>query len=137
MMRNRMAIASLVVAILSASSAASFATETPSPQPSPNAMHAKQKLTTAQKAAVLDAHTIFDAAKTNAQNGFDRALADAQAIRDQAISVAGNNAVGVRAAKKDFRESYNIIYRAYVADLNNAKSILQNSIAAAMAAKKG
>lgn len=106
------------------------------PQPSYSATSTKQSLTNAQKAAILDANSIFAAAKLNAQNGFDRALADAQAVRDQAIATVGTNAVDIRAAEKNFRESYKIIYRAYTAALNNAKSIRQASIAAAQASKK-
>lgn len=126
----------ILVAILFSAPATSFATDTASPQPSQSASSSRQSLTNAQKAAILDANSIFAAAKLNAQNGFDRALADAQAVRDQAIAAAGTNAVDIGAAKKDFRESYKIIYRAYTAALNNAKSIWQASIAAAKAAKK-
>lgn len=136
MIRTKAVIASFMVALFIAAPSTSFATDTVSPQSSHSSTSTKQSLTNAQKTAILDANSIFAAAKINAQDGFDRALADAQAVRDQAIATAGTNAVDIRAAKKNFRESYKIIYRAYTAALNNAKAIRQASIAAAKAAKK-
>lgn len=135
-MRGRTVIALFLVALFSAAPVTSFATNTASPHPSPSAMHTKPTLTQAQKDAISAARSIFAAALLNAQNGLGRALADAQAVLDQAISVAGTNTVAIRAAKKDFKESYRIIYRAYTTALNNAKSILQSAIATALAATK-
>ena len=135
-MRGRNVIALFLVAIFCAAPATSFATDTASPQPAPSIMHAKATLTQAQKDAISAARSIFAAAQLNAQNGIGRALADARAVLDQAISVAGTNSVAIRAAKKDFKESYRIIYRAYTTTLNNAKSVMQSSIATAIAVKK-
>lgn len=137
MIQTKAVIALFLVGVFSASSATSFATDTTSPKPSTNATHTKQLLTDAQKAAILDANSIFAAAKVNAQNGFDRAIADAQAVRDQAISIAGTNAAAIRAAKQDFREFYKNIYDAYKTALSNARSVRDASLAAVKAAKKG
>lgn len=110
------------------------ATLTPSPSPSPQltakAKPAKQILTQAQKDAIAAAHLAFSNAKINAQNGFDRAIADAQAIRDQAIAAAGKDKNALSAAGKDYRTSYRAILNAYKADLKNAKSVFQAAIAA-------
>lgn len=135
-MQGKTFISLFLVALFSAAPVTSFATDTASPQPSPSLIHAKARLTQAQKDAISAARSIFAAAQLNAQNGIGRALADAQAVRDQAISVAGTNLVAIRAAKKDFKESYRIIYRAYTTALNNAKSVLQSAIATAKAVKK-
>jgi len=136
-MQKRIVIAMLMVALLSTSPTIVFATETPSPQSSPSATHTKQMSTQTQKDAISAARSVFAAARANAQIGFDRALADAQAIRDQAIAAAGTDANAIRAAKKDYRQSYKTIYRAYSTNLNNAKSILRSALASATAAKKG
>lgn len=134
-MRSRRLIIFFLIAIFMASPAASFATDTPSPQSSPSLTHTKQGLTQAQKDAISTARSIFAAAKMNAQNGFDRALADAQAVRDQAITVAGTNAVEIRAAKKNYMYSYKIILRAYKSDLDTAKSVLKNALTVVRASK--
>lgn len=121
----------LSVALISIAPTPVFAAGTPSPQPNSTVNPAKQALTQAQKAAIAAARSAFALAKSNAQNGFDRALADAQAIRDQAITAAGNDQNAIRIAKKDYRNSYKIILNAYRTDLNAAKSILQNALASA------
>lgn len=136
MMQKRTSIALLLVALMSAAPTTVFAADTPSPQSSPSGTHTRQILTQAQKEAIAAARSAFAAAKSNAQNGFDRALADAQAVRDQAIATAGTDANAIRAAKKDYRDSYKIIYRAYSTNLNNARSILQSALASAKVAKK-
>lgn len=132
MMRKRTCVVLLSIALMSTASTTVFAAGTPSPQPNSSANPAKQTLTQAQKAAIAAARSAFALAKSNAQNGFDRALADAQAIRDQAIMAAGNDQNAIRIAKKNYRDSYKIILHAYRADLNTAKSILQNALASAM-----
>ena len=134
-MRSRHIISALLVAIFIAAPATSFATDTPSPQSSPSPRHSKQVLTQAQKDAILAARLIFAAAKTNAQNGFDRAIADGEAVRDQAIAAAGANAVEIRAAKKNYNYSYKIILRAYKSDLDAAKSVLINALTLARVQK--
>lgn len=131
MMRSRYVTSFFLVAIFIAAPATSFATDTPSPSP----MHAKQVLTQAQKDAISAARSIFAAAKINARNGFDRALADAQAVRDQAITAAGTNRVEIRAAKKNYNSSYKIILRAYKSDLDSAKSVLKNALTVVRASK--
>jgi hypothetical protein len=135
MLRSRHIISVFLVAIFIAAPASSFATDTPSLQPSPSPRHAKQVLTQAQRDAILDARSVFATAKMNALNGFDRALADAQAVRDQAIAAAGTNAVEIRAAKKNYSYSYKIILRAYKSDLDRAKSALKNALTLARAPK--
>jgi hypothetical protein len=135
MMRSRHVISVFLVAIFIAAPTTSFAIDTPSPQSSPSPTHTKQVLTQAQKNAISTARSIFAAAKLNAQNGFDRALADAQAVRDQAIAAAGTNAVEIRAAKKNYSYSYKIILRAYKSDLDRAKSALKNALTLVRAPK--
>ena len=141
-MKKRIFIALTLVAVMSAAPTTVFATPTPSPQspqspqPSPSSTHPKQVLTQAQKDVISAARSAFAAAKANAQNGFARAIADAQAIRDQAIGAAGTSPNAIRAAKKDFRDSYKTIFRAYTTNLNNAKLIFQRALAALNAAKK-
>lgn len=134
-MRSRYVISFFLVAIFISAPATSFATDTPSPQSSPPPKHTKQLFTRAQKDAISAARSIFAAAKINAQNGFDRALADAQAVLDQAIAAAGANAVEIRAAKKNYNYSYKIILRAYKSDIYSAKSVLKNALTLVRASK--
>lgn len=123
-------------ALAISSTATVFAVDTPAPSPtaspqiSAKSKPIKQVLTQAQKEAIADARAMFASAKANAQNGFDRAVADAQAIRDQAILAAGTDKKALSAARKDFKVSYIAILNAYRTDLKDAKSIFQTAIAA-------
>jgi hypothetical protein len=101
------------------------------PQPSST----KQSLTQVQRKAISAARLNYAMAKSDALNGFDRALADAKAIQDQAIVIAGSDQVAVRIEKKNYKQSYKTILHAYKADLNLAKVTLLNAIAAAKANK--
>jgi len=134
-MRKRIFIAPILVGIVFAAPTTAFAADTPSPQSSPSATHSKQTLIQAQKDAISAARAVFAAAKSSAQNGFDRALADAKAIRDQAIAAAGTDLNAVRAAKRSYRDSYKMILHAYKSDLDAAKLVLKNALAAARASK--
>lgn len=135
MMRGRHAISFFLVAIFMATPSASFATDPPSPKSSPSPRHTQQVLTQSQKAAFSAARLAFAAAKENAQNGFDRALADAQAVRDQAIEVAAGNTAEIRAAKKNYNYSYKIIRRAFKSNLDAAKAVLKNALTVVRATK--
>lgn len=135
-MRKKIVISLSLVAIMSAGPTTVFAMDTPSPQSSRPAAHSKQALTQAQKDAVRAARSVFAAAKTGARNGFDRALADAKAVRDQAVAGAGTDQNSIRAAKKNFRNSYKTIYCAYIEDLKKAKSTFQSAIAVAIGSNK-
>lgn len=117
-MRKRTGLALLSFSMMVASSTAGFAADTS---------------TQMQKEAIVAARAAFDLAKSNAQNGFDRALADAQAIQDQSIASAGKDENSIRIAKKNYRDSYKIILRAYKSDVNAAKAILRNALAAVRA----
>ena len=109
-------------------------TATPTPQISAKSKPVKQGPTQAQKDAIAAARLAYAKAyakaNANAQNGFDRAIADAQAIRDQAILAAGTDKNAPSTARKDYRTSYWAILNIYGADLKNAKTIFQNAIAA-------
>lgn len=112
---------------------ASFAAETatPSPRPSQTVTPTKQVLTPAQREAIALARSNFAAAKANAQDGFDRAIADAKALRDQAILDAGSDKTAIAAAKKAYRDSYRTIVIAYRTDMKNAKAELRSALAKA------
>jgi hypothetical protein len=137
-MRKRIGLALLSLSMM-ASSTSGFAADTPSPnspKPTSSAKTAKPVLTQVQIEAMVAARAAFALAKSNAQNGFDRALADAQAIRDQAIASAGKDEKSIQIAKKNYHDSYKIIMRAYKSDVNAAKSVLKNALAAVRASQK-
>lgn len=128
-MRKRAGIVVLLsIAMFSVVQNSGFAAVTQSPKPSTTTRPLHSGLTQKQKEAIIAARAAFALAKSNAQNGFDRAIADAQAIRDQAISNAGNNANSIRVAKKSYNDSYKIILRAYKSDLNAAKLVLKATL---------
>jgi hypothetical protein len=135
MMGKRSVIAVSLVALMSFAPTSAFATDAPSPQASPSASHLKQILTQTQKVAIVAARVAFSLARSNAQNGFDRAIADAKAIRDQAIASAGTDANSIRLAKKNYNDSYKIILRAYKSDLNAARTVLKNALSNVRASK--
>lgn len=133
-MRKRTSLALLSIAMMLASSSSGFAADTPKPLSTAKAT--KQVLTQMQKEAIAAARAAFALARSNALNGFDRAIADAQAIRDQSIGSAGKDMNSIRVAKKNYRDSYKIILRAYESDVNAAKSVLNNALAAVRASQK-
>lgn len=130
--RSKYAI-TLIVLLIATTPVVGYAAESSAPSASPTsiAKPAKQVLTQAQKDAISAARSAFAAAKVNAQNGFDRALADAKAIRDQSILAAGKDKGALAAARKTFRDSYQMILNAYKTDMKNAKSALRSALAAA------
>jgi type II secretory pathway pseudopilin PulG len=107
----------------------------PTRHPTSSIAHVKQTLTQRQREAIVAARTAFASAKSDAFNGFDRALADAKAIRDQSVLAAGSNHIAIRVANKNYKDSYRTILRVYKTDLSNAKETLLNSITAAKANK--
>jgi len=133
MKRRSLRVLLLSAVFLATPMASAYAadTATPSAHPSSSPKAEKQLLTQAQKDALAAARSTFSAAKVNAQNGFDRALADAQAIRDQAIAAAGSDQNAIHAARKSFKESYKIILDAYRFDLKNAKANFLSALNAA------
>jgi hypothetical protein len=135
-MRKKFIILLSLVAIMSATPVTVFAADLPSPQSSPSAKQSKQILTQAQKDAISAARAVFAASKVSAQDGFARAVADAKAIRDQAIAEAGNDLKAARAAKKNYGNSYWTINRAYMTHLKNAKLVLHRAIASAIDSNK-
>lgn len=124
--------ATVVLAVLIAAiPMTGYAAETATPSPTTMATPAKQVLTQAQKVAIVAARSAFSVAQANAQNGFDRALADAKALRDQSILAAGKNKTALAAARKSYRDSYRTIMNAYKIDMKNAKNALRSALAAA------
>lgn len=113
--------AAVVLTLLSP--AVSFANSTPTPSPS--------ALTQVQKAAIAAANTAFASAKVSAQEGFDRAIADAKALRDQAITDAGTDKAAIKIAQKNFRDFKKTIALALQSALKAAKLARQNALAAA------
>lgn len=134
-MRKRSSVVVLTIALTLAGQGAVFATDTQSATPSPTAKASHPALTQKQTEEIADARAAFALAKTNAQDGFSRAIADAQAIRDQAIASAGKNANSIRSAKNDYRASYKVVWGAYKAAQDLAKSVLKDAIASALASK--
>lgn len=126
----------LYCTLLSITPATSFATETSSPQASPSAAPSSHLLTQAQKDLIAAARAAFGDAKKNARDGFDRAIADAQAVRDQAISAAGTDLSSVRLARKNYRDSYRTILNAYKSDLKFARLNLAKVIASVKGVSK-
>ena len=134
-MRKRTGIVLLSIAMFSAAQTTGFAANTQSPKPSATAKPLHSVLTQSQKEAIVAAWAAFALAKSNAHNGLDRAIADAQAILDQAIASAKNDSNSIRAAKKDYKDSYKVILHAYNLDLNSAKIVLKKALASARASK--
>lgn len=135
-MSRRMNAMMILSVLIFAFPATALATETPSPQPSSTAAPQVRSLTQTQKDAIAAARTAFAVAKKNATDGFDRAIADAQAIRDQAISEAGSNKGSIRAARMNYAESYKTILNAYRLDISNARIELARALAAARGSNK-
>lgn len=137
--------AAVVLTLLSP--AASFANSTPTPLPSstvsptpiatqskhprPAISHSPSALTQAQKDAIAAANAAFASAKVSAQEGFDRAIADAKALRDQAITDAGTDKAAIKIAQKNFRDFNKTIALALQSALKAAKLARQNALAAA------
>lgn len=138
MSTKRIAIASIAIALLcilfpTASSASPTPTPSPShtkhshstPSPSPSV------LTEAQKDVLALANTNFALEKARAQAGFDRAVADAKAIRDQAIGEAGNSKSAIRVAQQNFQDFKKTIASAYQSAVKAAKMARHSALAAA------
>lgn len=130
-MKRIASVTAISIAVILAIPATAMAVETASPRASAINVSSAKPLTQQQKDAIAEARVAFTIAKKNAMQGFDRAVADAQAIRDQAITEAGTNQVALRVAKKDYLQSYNVILRAYKIDLADARGILTKAIAGA------
>ena len=77
---------------------------------------------------MADAH--FAAAKVNARDGFDRAVADAKAIRDQTIANAGVDKLAINSARENYQDFYKSISHAYKIALANAHAVRKNALAA-------
>jgi len=125
-------LASTPIAVI----AADVDTSSPIAKSSSGARAPKQVLTQVQKAAVAAARLVFNAAQTDAKNGFSRAIADAQAIRDQAIASAGSDKSAIKLARTNYRDSYRTILGAYRADMKVAKLNFLNALAAAKVSSK-
>lgn len=134
-MRTRTGAALLLIAMISAAQTSGYAAVTQSPKPTTTTRPGHSGLTQIQKEAISTARAAFALAKSNAQNGFDRAIADAQAIREQAVANAGKDANASRIAKKSYNDSYKMILRAYTSDLNLAKLALKVALASVGAPK--
>lgn len=134
-MRKRTGMVLFSIALISAAQTTGFAADTQSPKPSSTTRPLHPVLTQMQKDAIVAARAAFVRANSNAQNGFDRAIADAQAIRNQAIASAGNHSNSIRVAKKNYDDFYKIILHAYKSDLNAAKFVLKNALASVRASK--
>ena len=134
MKRTNVILISLALVFLSP--AAALAANTPSPQHTFDVAPKPKSLTPSQKASIEAARTAFAVVRKNAVYGLDRAIADARAIRDQAISAARNNMSAIRTAKKNYRISYRMIENAYRSDLKSAKSTLVRALAAIKGSSK-
>ena len=139
-MRRKVFVGVLSAILLASTPIAAIAadpvTPAPSAKSSPDARAPKPVLTQVQNAAVAAARLVFNAAQMEAKNGFSRAIADAQAIRDQAIAVAGNDKSAIKLARTDYRDFYRTILGAYRADLKVAKLNFLNALAAAKVSSK-
>jgi len=112
-----------------------------SPTPTPSPSHIKHShataspfssvLTQAQKDVLSLADTNFALEAARAQAGFDRAVADAKAIRDQAITEAGNSKSAIRVAQQNFQDFKKTIANAYQSDLRASRMARQSALAAA------
>jgi hypothetical protein len=131
----RKGLSILLISCAFVSSAPTVAMATQTSQPTPSIAASKQVPAPGQKETISAARSIFSLAKSDASNGFDRALADAKALWDQAIASAGNDQVAIKLAKKVYMQSYQAILQAYRTALDNAKMTLINAIAAAKAKK--
>jgi hypothetical protein len=131
----RKSISILLFSLALSGIAPTAAMAVPTPHPTSTIAHTKHTLTQQQKDAIAGAQAAYASAKSDAFNGFDRALADAKAVRDQAILVAGNDHLAIRAANKTYKDSYKTILQVYKSDLRNAKVKLLNAIAKAKANK--
>lgn len=101
----------------------SVADSAPSPKPSPYV------LTQTQRNLIATADANFAAAKVSARDGFDRAVADAKAIRDQAIANAGVDKLAINSARENFQDFYKSISHAYKIALANARAVRRNALA--------
>ena len=138
----RGAIASFAITSLSIlSSITAYANPTPSPsasathapRPHPISTHSKAPLTQSQRDAIAEANMAFASTRANALAGFARAVADAQAIRDQAILAGGKDKSAIKTAKENFRDFYKTISDAYKTTLMTAKLTRLKALAAAHA----
>lgn len=134
MKRTNVILISLASVFLSPGVA--LAANTPSPQHTFAVAPSPKSLTSSQTESIEAARVAFAVARKNALNGLDRAIADAQAIRDQAISSAGKDMSAIRTAKKNYRNSYLLIENAYRSDLKSAKSTLVRALAAIKGSSK-
>jgi len=95
----------------------------PSPKPSPYV------LTQTQRNVIATVDANFAAAKLSAWDGFERAVADAKAIRDQAITSAGTDKLAMNSARESFQDFYKSISHAYKIALANAREVRRIALA--------
>lgn len=138
MSAKKSVIASIAIASLSIfspiaiyASPSPTASATPSVHPHPTGIASRPALTEAQEDVIAAANTAYALAKANAREGFDRAMADAKAIRDQAIAAAGKNKSEIKVAQRNFHDFYKTISNAYKVALTAAKLTRQSALAAA------
>ncbi|HEX7405658.1 MAG TPA: hypothetical protein VF307_07025 [Candidatus Nanopelagicaceae bacterium] len=134
MLARRIAYVSIAVASLSILCPI-VAQATPSPTAIPTQRsHPRStglgNLTKPQKEALSAANAAFALARSNAREGFDRAVADAKAIRDQAIVDAGKDKSAIKSASENFQDFYKSISHAYKIALANAQSARKSALAA-------
>jgi hypothetical protein len=104
------------------STPSSSPSSTPKPKASPNP---SASAAAAEKAAALaSARDAYTLATNNALQGFDRAVADAKAIRDQALLAAGTDKTARAAAMTEYKNEYSQIYQAFTAQILAAKQAL-------------
>ncbi|HUX65517.1 MAG TPA: hypothetical protein VMV42_00080 [archaeon] len=93
--------------------------------------HSYPALTQTQKEVLEAADAVFALARASARNGFELALADAKAIRDQALASAGKDKIAIEAANESFRSFGTSISQDYKLALKTARAIRQNALAEA------
>lgn len=112
--------------VSSSSSPSAIASSSPSSTPKPKASpNPSASAAAAEKAAALaSARDAYTLATNNALQGFDRAVADAKAIRDQALLAAGTDKTARAAAMAEYKNEYSQIYQAFTAQILAAKQAL-------------
>jgi len=134
-MRRLIAASSVAFTCALISAAGASAETQPSATPTPQvttSAHARShssghKVSLAIKAA----NDAYVAAVAQAQSSFDRAVADAAAVRDQEILATPTDKVAVKSARDAYKASFTQLKQLFQANLASAKQARDAAIAAA------
>jgi len=86
---------------------------------------------TRNNAAIKAANDAYAAAVAQAQSSFDRAVADAAAVRDQEILATPTDKVAVKAARDAYKAAFTQLKQLFQANIAAAKQARDAAIAAA------